>query len=101
MAHGMGADLYERLKHLKRTGAGASPRSGHEVGRGAGGAGERPGRAPRAGAADPMQLEPPAGWERISAGVWRRVVHLPSDDAAYLYGLLAGEPHARALALAG
>ncbi|NBF39271.1 MAG: hypothetical protein GVY14_02545 [Spirochaetes bacterium] len=96
----MGAELYERLKHLKRT-TGASPRAGREDGLGAGGAGERPGRAPRAGAADPMQLEPPAGWERISAGVWRRVVHRPSDDAAYLYGLLAGEPRARALALAG
>jgi hypothetical protein len=83
MAHGMGADLYERLKHLKgRPGdRPGRPPAGHEVGRGADDGGGR-------GVTDPMQLEPPDGWERISAGVWRRVVHRPNDDAAYLYGLL-------------
>ena len=73
MAHGMGADLYERLKHLKG-------RPGDRSANDGGGS----------GVADPMQFEPPAGWERISAGVWRRIVHRPSDDAAYLYGLLTG-----------
>jgi uncharacterized protein len=95
MAYGMGADLYERLKHLKRTGAGAAraPR----------GTPEPPG-APGAVGADPIRLEPPAGWERIATGVWRRVVYRPSEDAAYLYTLLGGggtESRARSVAGAG
>lgn len=94
MADGMGSDLYERLKHLKRTGPGRSPRAGQEDGLGADDGGGRgaddhgAGGAGGAGVSDPMQLEPPAGWERISAGVWRRVVYRQSEDAAYLYGLL-------------
>jgi uncharacterized protein YprB with RNaseH-like and TPR domain len=100
MAYGMGSDLYERLKHLKRTGTGAAtdphgtpePPGGTAnarstsapVGPGARG-------APGAGGADPMRLEPPLGWERIATGVWRRVVYRPSEDAAYLYTLLGGD----------
>ena len=59
---------------------------------------------PDAGGADPMRLEPPAGWERIATGVWRRVVYRPSEDAAYLYTLLGGggaESRARSVAGAG
>ncbi|MFP4565152.1 MAG: ribonuclease H-like domain-containing protein [Spirochaetaceae bacterium] len=74
----MGADLYERLKQLKRSGGAQAPGAGRDSGNAT---------APGAGH-DPMGAEPPPGWDRLAPGVWRRRVYRHSEDAAFLHGLL-------------
>jgi hypothetical protein len=68
----MGADLYERLKYLKRTRSGSGPGGGPADG------------AVRPEGGEPLSVAPPAGWERRAAGVWHRRVFRETPEAAYL-----------------
>jgi hypothetical protein len=80
----MGAELYERLKHLKRT-RGGSGDPGAQPGVDVGPQTARPASSP---GAHPLTVSPPAGWELVAEGVWRRRVYRRTGDATYLRALV-------------